>query len=1240
MQAEPSSSDDGAAELFDFLDEYARDAERGRVRRLGEYLARYPGHEDAIAREYLRLQSGGAASEPAPDSTPAAQAQDGERRIGPYRLVRELGVGGQGAVWLCEDTRIARDVALKFMPSSVALLSADRRRRMQREAEVVSRLQHPSICPVYEAQIDHDPPYIAMRLVEGETLASAIARARNGERSGPLPLPPRNGVELRRVLLFVERAARALHAAHEAGVIHRDIKPGNVMVDRAGEPVLLDFGQARDEHAELDQRTLSGEVFGTPMYMSPEQVAGSASAIDRRTDVWSLGASLFEALTLARPFIGDSVPAVLMAIQSEPLPPVRRMNAAIEEDLAVVLETALEKDLARRYSTALEFAEDLRRVREYEPIRARSAGPLLRLRRWAQRQPALAASSALILGSLITGLVWTLHLLDREKSALQQTANALSREQEAKDDALEALEHALARQIASRSLEVLDEDPALALALGVFADQITPGLYPTRAALLPALDACRLARQLDGGVNARLIVDTELFEDSQRVAVGLDDCSLQTWDLRSGAELAFVEHPHWPLVALRAHPSGAWIATAGEDGVVRRFEASYGLLQEQFEVLREPAAALELDSSGEQLAVLGAHGALALVDPLTGAPRWRANLERADLARLCFSADGRWLAVTAARTIRSASSSSALILDADDGRVLGDLRGSDSLNDFDIASDSRAALTASQDGRVQLYSLPDCQPQGAPFEHASPVSAARFSRDGRTLLVGLDDGERSRVVLWDIATRRARELVGGHDARIVSIDVCADGRRFASTSRDTRVHTWTLEGEPLDSFNAWLQPLETRWTRDGQRLVTLGAAHYLQVWWGENSPDVYTLAGSRGAVRSVAFDSTGLRALSCGDDGVARLWSTPRAGDPRGEHAPGALLATLEEPDGAITRALFGPHDLLLTAADNGRLTWWNHDELRAKFGIASAIERGHTEQLDSAAVSIATAGGRQHGERTVTAVVTRLGSVRVFFFGTCVGSLSTTLDDEARCCALDPSGRYLAIARRDATVRVWDLHDERLAREHTWPARGSGSGAIALDIRPDGAQLVAACADARVRFFELLGARQAELDFSAFALRDVAYNADATRLLATGPNGRAAMRLIDLSRRQSDKSVRHEVYHAGNITSGAFDSTGRFVLTTSEDGSALVRDAERGERVTKFDRHGAPVLCGAFSRDDGELRVISGAANGVIRVWPVDPAPAARARQPRQIRDWEHAREERLAAPLPYRRDLAQPAR
>jgi len=1239
------------AELFDFLDEYTRDVERGRVRRLSEYLARYPGHEEAIAREFVRQQCGAEGAAPqthgstgAVHNGASANASD-ERRIGPYRLVRELGVGGQGAVWLCEDTRIAREVALKFMPSSIALLSADRRRRMQREAEVVSRLQHPSICPVYEAQIEHDPPYIAMRYVEGETLASAISRARAGERSGPLPLPARNGVELRRVLHFVERAARALHAAHEAGVIHRDMKPGNIMVTAEGEPVLLDFGQARDEHAEFDQRTLSGEVFGTPMYMSPEQVAGSSSGVDRRTDVWSLGASLFEALTLARPFLGESVPAVLLAIQKEALPPVRRMNAAIEDDAAIVVETALEKDLARRYATALEFAEDLRRVREYEPIRARAAGPLLRLRRWAQRQPALAASIAIVIGSLLAGLVWTLHLLEREQDANRKTSAA-------QVETLEALDHALARHVAGRSREVLEDDPALALALGVFADEIKPGLYATRAALLPALEACRLARQLDGGVSARLVLDATLARDSQRVFAGLDDCSLQTWNARNGADLFHVMHPDWPLAAVRAHPSGTWLATAGEDGVVRRFDAIYGGLLDVWPALRERASALELDASGEQLALLGVGGELALLESNGGAVRWRVRLASREFGRLRFSPDGRWLIAAPSNRGGAPTGSRLLVFDAVDGRELARLDGSRpppeaddetharsnaaALSDFDVSPDSQSLALSDQRGSVRIVALPHGVERTSPLEHNAPSSAVRFARDGRAVIVGLEEGERGRIVLWDLEARTSRELATQHGARIVSLDVTEDGARFVSTSRDTRIQTWTIAGEPLESFNAWLQPVETRWTPDGERLVTLGAAHYLQVWWGESPPDVYRLAGHEAAVTSVGFDRTGRYALSLGEDGVARLWSTPPAVEQRGAAAPGALLSTLREHDTRITHAKFTPWNWLVTLAENGVVSWWLTilDGRAPEPALEPEARPASSERVEGRPIALASAGGRSRSEPSVTAVLAGAGKVHVFFGNACVGIPPSSFDDAGTCIALDSSGRFLAVGRRDASVRVYDIETERVLREHTWMARRGGAP-LALDIRPDGAQLVAACSDSRVRFFEFVGERQAQLDFSAFALRDVAYNADATRLLATGPNGRAAMRLIDLARQQSDKSVRHEVYHAGNITSGSFDPSGRYVLTTSEDGSALVREAGQGERVVKFESHRAPVLCGAFSPDARHLRVISGDASGALYVWPVDPVPAARARKPREIREWEHAREERIASPLPYRKQL-----
>ena len=173
-----------------------------------------------------------------------------------YRLLRQLGAGGQGEVWLGRDDGLRRDVAVKLLGSR--FVTEDQRARFRREAESIARLEHSGVAQVYEADVDGDPPYIAMRFVEGVDLGSAIAAelaAEEGVRrvGSPLPVHPEQRADVHRVLRFFEKAARALHAAHEAGVVHRDVKPGNIMVTGTGDPVLLDFGMARDEQGRRER---------------------------------------------------------------------------------------------------------------------------------------------------------------------------------------------------------------------------------------------------------------------------------------------------------------------------------------------------------------------------------------------------------------------------------------------------------------------------------------------------------------------------------------------------------------------------------------------------------------------------------------------------------------------------------------------------------------------------------------------------------------------------------------------------------------------------------------------------------------------------------------------------------------------------------------------------------------------------------------------------------------------------
>lgn len=328
------------------------------------------------------------------------------RRLGPYVLHEELGRGGQGVVMRATDERFDRTVALKILlwggPDSEELIE-----RFRREAAVAARIDHPGICTVYDAGMIDGVAHIAMRYVPGESIAGLVRRrrdeasaAKSGTRGSSLG---RDAVLATAAL--IEQAARTLHAAHEAHVLHRDVKPGNIMVSPEGECVVMDFGLARDDDSDDATLTRSDALLGTPAYMAPEQIARRQSLVDARTDVWSLGATLYEAVTLERPFTAATREGLYHEIlHAEPRPP-RHINPSISRDLATVIATALCKEPDGRYQTALDFAEDLKRARDSKPIRARRIGPVGRATRWARRNPALAASWLAVFVSLSVALV-------------------------------------------------------------------------------------------------------------------------------------------------------------------------------------------------------------------------------------------------------------------------------------------------------------------------------------------------------------------------------------------------------------------------------------------------------------------------------------------------------------------------------------------------------------------------------------------------------------------------------------------------------------------------------------------------------------------------------------------------------------------------------------------------------------------------------------------------------------------
>src|SRR5437879_5490118 len=332
-----------------------------------------------------------------PEPTPARHSKKTARSVemladlGDYELLEEIGRGGQGVVFRARQKSLNRTVALKIIGLGQWATEAHLK-RFRREAEAAASLEHPGIVPIHEVGERDGSCYFSMKFIEGGQLDAVAKRE---------PMPPRRAAEL------IAKVARTVHYAHEHGILHRDIKPGNILLDQKGEPHLTDFGLACLVETESTV-TRTMEVLGTPSYMAPEQAVGNNAAVSSVTDVYGLGVVLYQLLTGHPPFAGGTTyETIKLLLDTEPRQP-RLWNPKIDRDLNTVCLKCLEKDPRRRYSSALALAEDLERWLRHEPILARRTGIFARGRKWIRRNPTMAALIPLSVALLVAMgmLVW------------------------------------------------------------------------------------------------------------------------------------------------------------------------------------------------------------------------------------------------------------------------------------------------------------------------------------------------------------------------------------------------------------------------------------------------------------------------------------------------------------------------------------------------------------------------------------------------------------------------------------------------------------------------------------------------------------------------------------------------------------------------------------------------------------------------------------------------------------------